>query len=81
MEGDGDALADKDKSHKPLMRKEKPLSRYWVCGLLNGGDVIRTRDLQVMSLASYRAAPPRGRELIVAEYLEIVKANFGSGSV
>src|SRR4051812_7546529 len=26
---------------------------------LNGGDRIRTCDLEVMSLASYRAAPPR----------------------
>ena len=28
-------------------------------GRLSGGDRIRTCDLEVMSLASYRAAPPR----------------------
>ena len=28
-------------------------------GIISGGDRIRTCDLEVMSLASYRAAPPR----------------------
>jgi hypothetical protein len=34
--------------------------------LVSGGDRIRTCDLEVMSLASYLAAPPRVRILIIA---------------
>ena len=42
-----------------INRIEQQKNLPTVVGRLSGGDRIRTCDLEVMSLASYRAAPPR----------------------
>jgi hypothetical protein len=39
----------------------------------SGGDRIRTCDLEVMSLASYLAAPPRVRSSIITHRLAVGK--------
>jgi hypothetical protein len=47
--------------------KNSPQGPGWPCGReKSGGDRIRTCDLEVMSLASYRAAPPRDMYCLAA---------------
>lgn len=55
-------LAMENRREMPVTTRNPTGSKITGCGVIqSGGDRIRTCDLEVMSLASYRAAPPRVR--------------------
>ena len=60
-------------------QEKTPGSRISRLRGLSGGDRIRTCDLEVMSLASYRAAPPRDNVLEGWDYCWEVRGGPASG--